>query len=102
MALRKILILRRLAKRDLEGRATFFQPYGILAQALRCSRPTRLCCAASLAVLHLSSSPRPFFPAIMIVAALVGLAGLTADITASTNLNATAPQPAVLLCRHSG
>ena len=35
-------------------------------------------------MLHLSSSPRPFFPAITIVAALVGLAGLTADITASS------------------
>jgi hypothetical protein len=31
MALRKWLILRRLAKRGLEGRTTFLQRYGILA-----------------------------------------------------------------------
>src|SRR5438874_12588502 len=32
MTLRKCLILRCLAKRGLEGRTTFFQPCGILAQ----------------------------------------------------------------------
>jgi hypothetical protein len=30
MAIKKILILRRLAKRGLEGRTTLFQPYDIL------------------------------------------------------------------------
>src|SRR5207302_1292594 len=37
MTLRKCLILRCLAKRGLEGRTTFFQPCGILAQPLRFS-----------------------------------------------------------------
>src|SRR5947209_902328 len=40
MTLRKCLILRCLAKRGLEGRTTFFQPYGILAQP-PCSSPSR-------------------------------------------------------------
>jgi hypothetical protein len=34
------LILRRLAKRGLEGRTTFLQPCGILAQPLRSTHPT--------------------------------------------------------------